>query len=175
MTLVSDRDRWGRQWSSLDSMAVSLKFSHPWLFHWKTTILRCLAVINVPSDQWFLCLTQIAEDGRGAIINQWLLYEIPGKFWDRETCEPIWMGKIMERSSSNMKSRRSENNTQFKNSCRAIGHPIFRQKSWHLNVHRKLISPSMTLPRIAPRWRMSSRAFSCFSGHKSDSKSVGKV
>ena len=37
----------------------------------------------------------------------------------------------------------TENSTQLKNSCMAIGHPIFRQKSWHLNVHRKLISPSV--------------------------------
>ena len=37
----------------------------------------------------------------------------------------------------------TENSTQLKNSCMAIGHPIFRQKSWHLSVHRKLISPSV--------------------------------
>ena len=31
---------------------------------------RVFAIINVPSDLWFLCLTQIAEDGIGATDSQ---------------------------------------------------------------------------------------------------------
>ena len=77
--LVAKTYRLGRQIAGDSRGAIYLHFMNdnsPRLFHcWD--ILRCFALLYVPSDLWFLCLTQIAEDGRGAIYQQWLLYEIP--------------------------------------------------------------------------------------------------
>ena len=175
MTLVSDRDRWGRQWSSLDSMAVSLKFRHPWLFHWNSNILRCLAVINVPSDQWFLCLTQIAEDGRGAIDDDGSSTKSLMINCVRDIFELIWNYAIEQKSPCSMKSRGTGSEVHLLNSSMKNCHPSFSGKKWHFDVYRKFNSPWKKALSPAPDDLTSSRAFSQTSGHKMNEKTVNKV
>ena len=53
-----------RRWER-DSQNIVTR-QNPRLFHW-WYIHGCFSVLYVPSNIWFLCLTRIAEDGRGAI------------------------------------------------------------------------------------------------------------
>ena len=89
--------------------------------------------------------------------------------------ELIWLIAIEKKSSCNMKTRGTGNQTHFLESNTRKSHLILREKIWHFDVRRKLNSPPMGGLPIVPYYLSCNRPFSWFSGHKTSGKRVSKV